>query len=114
MNTKPGLEEMREMAKRLSELLPPLTERIETLNAQLYRTPEEEDELKELEKYLKEILPGVEYILDFLGNKAFAQAVAIYYRAKELAANGNPEMQKIIDNLKPSFEEALRERTGEN
>jgi hypothetical protein len=64
--------------------------------------------------YLLKITPYVSYVKDFIGENVYKKSTAIYYHAKELAAQGNVEAQKMVDDLKPLFEASLREQMGNN
>lgn len=107
---KKNKEELRKQAFDLIEKIGPFMERFKELSEIKNPNAEEVNELKKLGEMAKKALPVLEQLASYFGESAYGQAVAIYYHAKELAARGDKEAQKTVDELGPLYKEALKER----
>ena len=103
-------EKLRTQATILMEKLGPYIERVTELAETKGLSPEEQEELQKLWQVISKARPVIELLADFFGENAYKQSVANYYHMKELAAQGNTEAQKAVEELKPLFEEALKEQ----
>lgn len=98
----------------LQEVVPALLEVYNHLKDMSCRTPEEDQQLADIEEKLAQAYPYIDYMKNYFGDIVYKQAIAIYYHIKMKADEGNVEAQKAIKELKPLFEETLRNQIENN
>ena len=109
-DNKENKEELKAEATALMKKLEPFMERTKELLKTKNHSTEELEELYRLWKVFNKVWPVLETLGNFFGENAYKQQVSAYYHIKELAARGDIKAQKAIEELKPLFEEALKER----
>ena len=105
----PKREDMEEAVKLIKENVPILIERFLYISNLPQRTPEEDKEFLEISETVLKLLPYIDHMKSTLFERIYKRSVGIYYAIKESADKGNAESQKVVEELKPLFEQALRE-----
>lgn len=113
-NQQPPVDRIHEAVMHLLDLVQPVIDQAIHLEHLSYRTPDEEEQLKEMRQLLQKVLPVVSRVKNYFGEKAFKQAQAYYYHVKELADEGDSEAKKIYDDLRPLYEDIIRDQITDN
>lgn len=111
---KDDKEKMRAVSTELVVMMEKVARAVKEYAAMSYRAPDEEMEYQKLIELLKEGLPVIQQVRDYLGEELYRNAVAYFYSIKEKAMAGDQTALAIYNDLDPDFEKALMSQIDKN
>lgn len=111
---QPKIDEIKAAVEQLMKNLPTVISALNYYAGMSYRTPDEEAEYQKLLELVQQANQVLAYCADFMDNKLYCDATAIYYEIKQMAEQGNPGAKAALADLAPLFAKSLLDQTDNN
>ncbi len=107
----PGMhEEMTKLITLLSEVIP----RYEELCKQSYLDEEEKKEMKQIVEIIQKAQPVILFCQQILGESLIRGTNDIFFHFRNLSLQGNEEAKKAYEELRPLYEDFMKENLDLN